>query len=542
MLKRLSLAVLTLSATASLAQEATTETPPLNIPMMAPLPPPRPIFVATSLSAYESLYQNLRRETIWIENGNLSSQVALLRKALQENPVRHGLSATYWTPQLEQMYQNFDPAQSEAFELAATRALVLYAIELSNGQVNPTDVGADVRLNRKAIPFDRVAEVLKNTTTSLDVGLETLAPQWPMYKELQNALVRLSQVTAENFPDVAPIKKNLKIGQTDPVLVAVKRRLATLGYPIAEFSPTLTKELQQVVNSYFVDQTIAGTPSLNVGSPFWAHIGTSLQSRIQQVRLTMEKVRWMPSQKDADYAYVNIALQRLRVYESSQLVIEMKTINGRSKRKTPTLKDQLTTVELNPNWTVPVTLVVEDKGPAIMQNPYYLEDNNMYVVDKNNREMSSWDIPWQNLTKNNAEWFFIKQRPGLGNALGIMKFHLTNPYAIYLHDTNERNLFSEHHRLLSSGCIRLERPLDLAAYLLRDNDKWSDRRTIEENLAVSRVIDPWIKAQNEIKLKRPLATYLMYLTVEAEAGKPIRFAPDYYGQDTALYNVIKASH
>ena len=512
---------------------------PAPKPVVVVAPKPPPFTVAKALTPYIGLYQLLNTQAIWVQNGALSAQVAGLRTALTENPMRHGLNVkAYWTPALESMFQAFTPEQSDAFELAATQAFVNYSSDLSIGRVDPASVAPEVSVSRKAVPYDLMAEALKNTTVDLSVSMESLAPQWQIYRDLQAAVVRLSAVTQESFPNIIPLKKSLKLGASDPAYAAAKARLQTLGFAISEIGPVYTKELSAAVQTYYAVQTIPGTPSLDKDSAFWTQIAVSSQARIQQILMTMEKVRWMPHAPDARFGFVNTAQERLRVFENGAKVLDMKTINGRSQRKTPMLKDKITVVEFNPDWTVPTTLVVEDKQPLMLQNPNYLYEHHFDIVDENDQPVDEWSIPWGQLTKENANWFYLKQSPGLGNALGIMKFHLTNPYAIYLHDTNERDLFAQNHRLLSSGCVRLEHPLDLAQYLLRDT-QYGDRATLEAQLATTEVIDPWLKKKNNIPLKQSMAVYLMYLTADATEGEPIKFAIDYYAQDTALYNALK---
>lgn len=528
------------SSFAATATKAPVKPVPKPAPKVVVAPKPPPFTVSKVLTPYVGLYQLLQTQAIWVQNGVLSAQVAGLRAGLTQNPLRHGLNpSAYWTAALEDMYQNFTPEKSDAFELAATTALVNYASDVSIGRVDPVKVADEVRINRKPVPYDLMADALKNTTADLSTSMESFAPQWEIYRDLQTALVKLAALTPETFPAIKPPAKNMKVGQSDPVFTAVKTRLQALGYAISETGPVYTKELSTAVSTYYAVQTIPGTPSLNRDAALWNHLGTSAEARIQQVRMTMEKLRWMPHAPENRFGFVNLAQQRLRVYESGAKVLDMKTINGRSQRKSPMIKDKITVVELNPNWTVPTTLVVEDKAPAILRDPSFLDRGNFYIVDDYDRPLDQWQIPWESLTKQNANGFYVKQQPGLGNALGVMKFHLTNPYAIYLHDTNERPLFAENHRLLSSGCVRLERPVDLALYLLRGT-QW-DRQAIESNLAAETLIEPWKKKQYEIKLKESMAVYLMYLTADATSGEPIKFAVDYYAQDTALYNALKKS-
>lgn len=523
-----------------------------TLPATAPIPTPRPRPQIEELPPalqgmppqYLALYRAVGVNALWVQDGAPSPLAAGLREALLSAD-RHGLKPSdYWTDELERQSAGLYSADDAiAFERAATVALVKYATEVSTGRVNPRDVDEEIKLTKRALSTDALAAALKNTTVSLPEALDLFAPQWPAYLRLKDAFARLKSLNENlDFPAVAIPKNGASLGKSVPALTNVKIRLRTLGYPVSETGPVYTQELLTHLKKYYADNTLPGEVTLRAGSLFWTHISVPLGSRLQQIQLSMEKIRWIPNQPDRRYFDVNMALQRLRIYEDGALVMEMRTINGRSKRKTPTLKDKVTVVELNPSWTVPARLIIEDKLPIVSRDPNWLEQNGYRILSANGRtEYSWWDVNWSRITRENVEqYIMLRQRPGLGNALGVMKFHLTNPYAIYLHDTNERHLFPENHRLLSSGCIRLERPVDVALYLLRDQARWNDRYAIESQLATSRFADAWTQTMRQIPVSQPVPVYLNYLTAEADEDGLVKFANDYYGQDTALYNLLRS--
>lgn len=501
---------------------------------------PGAVQLSPALSPYMKLYQSVGVSQIWIRGNVLASEVMFLREALMSAP-QDGLLPEYWTPSLEHMFLNFTPDMAEKFEVEATNALMKYATDLSTGRVNPESVSDEIKIKKKSLPFEKVAAILKQTTGDLKTNLESLAPQWPAYRSLKKALARLSSFTPAEFPDIRVPSKRFRQGDSDAAFAALKTRLKSLGYEISETGPTYTKELFEAVLKYYRYQTLPGSESLSPDSAFWKHVTVSLESRVQQIKLQMEKLRWVNNNPGPRYIYVNLGLQQFRMFDQGGLVMQMRTINGRSQRMSPMLEDQLTTVEFNPNWTVPARLIAEDKAPAIAKDPYYLERNNYVVQDRNGNVVPSWTIDWTSINIKNANQFYVRQAPGLNNALGIMKFHLTNPYAIYLHDTNERDLFAKNHRLLSSGCVRLEFPVELAYHLLQDNSQWNRPGAIEAALAKTPVAQPPVRVQNRVRLNSPVPVYLMYLTVEAEEGAPVLFANDYYGQDADVFNALKAS-
>lgn len=509
----------------------------------APAPKPAPL-VKPVLTPKEELYQLLGVQTIWAAEGQLLPAATSLRGLLL-SAADHGLDAgAYWTASLEQMYAAFDPSMADRFENEATAALLKYSTELSTGRLkDPTVLGDDVKMTRQPLVISRVASAMKTVVPDWRASFDTVvAPQWPGYAQLKAALARLKTLNADvDYPAIQVPKKDPKVGDKGDVFAAIKIRLRTLGYDVNDVEPVYSKDLQALVKQYAIDTNLKGGSTLSRSSQFWMQIATPLGSRLQQIKLTMEKLRWLPAQQDPRHLFVNLGFQHLEARENGRVVLEMKTINGRPQRMSPTMRDKVTDVELNPDWTVPDKLIVEDKKPAVLADPSFLDRGGYRVYERDSTiELSPWQIDWYSISKGYVP-ITIRQQPGLGNALGVMKFNLTNPYAIYLHDTNERNLFSEVYRQLSSGCIRLEHPFDLSAYLLRDHPQWSDRRRVEQELATTPVADYWVKKEFRIRLVQPVPVYLMNLTVETTGSGLVKFAADYYQQDYRLYQALKAT-
>ena len=205
------------------------------------------------------------------------------------------------------------------------------------------------------------------------------------------------------------------------------------------------------------------------------------------------------------------------------------------------MRDSLVTVILNPFWIVPPTIFVQDKVEEIKQLPQwqvnqYFASHNYEVWNKNfTRRLDPSSIDWWAIDANSDVDIYIRQRPNYLNALGVVKFELTNSFSIYLHDTNQRELFVEPNRLLSSGCIRLEKPLDLAEYLLRGTE-WT-RPMIEATVAKPGQV---MAKDTRIPLKRPIPVYTAYLTSLMSSDGVIRFVDDTYGQNKKIMQMMAA--
>jgi hypothetical protein len=251
-------------------------------------------------------------------------------------------------------------------------------------------------------------------------------------------------------------------------------------------------------------------------------------------------------------------MTELKVVEKGAVVLAMKTINGRPVRRTPMMIDSMKRVELNPTWTVPLNLAIWDKLPKIKNDLGFLARNRIRVFAAGSTkpidDVST--IDWTSLSREHFP-YTLQQQAGPGNVLGIVKFPLTNGYSIYLHDTDERNLFNETGpRLRSSGCVRLQKPMELASYLLKDQvvplaSGWKAANgqelpigtTFNESILMSRVAkvaDP-AKVINPIGIavENPLPLYTAYLTADIDDKGAVRFVQDKYKQDARLLGILK---
>jgi murein L,D-transpeptidase YcbB/YkuD len=214
------------------------------------------------------------------------------------------------------------------------------------------------------------------------------------------------------------------------------------------------------------------------------------------------------------------------VVENGEVIMAMPVIVGTPYRKTPVFTASMTYLEFAPYWTVPATILREDKLPAIRKDPGFLQEHHFRVIRASGRELSSEELGGIDWRKVTAERFpgELRMDPGPWNPLGRVKFMFPNAFNVYLHDTNERWLFDRHRRTFSSGCIRIERPVDLARYLLRDQPGWSEER-LQEALQKSRPMQVGIP---------PLPTHIQYWTAWVAGDGSLQFRTDLYQRDLDL--------
>jgi murein L,D-transpeptidase YcbB/YkuD len=249
--------------------------------------------------------------------------------------------------------------------------------------------------------------------------------------------------------------------------------------------------------------------------------GAPVDQRIRQIAINMDRWRWMPRDLGSRYLIVNIPAYRLDVIENGRSVLDMKVVVGKKDNPTPVLADRMTTVVFSPYWNIPPEIVQKETLPHVLKDPAYLDKNNIEVVRASNTDepVDVKSIDWDDADV--AAKVRFRQKPGAGNSLGFVKFIFPNHFNVYLHDTPAQALFNRIERDFSHGCVRVERPMDLAKYVLRDQASWTEEK-IDEAMHSGR--------ERSVALKEPLPVYLVYFTAWEENGTT-KFGDDVYGYD-----------
>jgi len=264
-----------------------------------------------------------------------------------------------------------------------------------------------------------------------------------------------------------------------------------------------------------------------VGFNTLSALNVSLEDRIQQIKLNMERWRWLPQDLGARYILVNTADFRLKVIENEQTLKTIRAIVGKKDRPTPMLSRKMIYLELNPYWNIPHKIALNDILPCIKKDPDYLMDKGIRIFENwtaDAKELNPGSIDWDRIGKDNFI-YKLRQDPKSSNALGRVKFMFPNEFSIYLHDTPSRELFDRTKRAFSSGCVRVEKPMELAAYLLSDNPKWD----LQELIAA---VDS--KKTRAISLPSPINIHILYWTAWVDNDGITQFRENIYGRDRQL--------
>jgi murein L,D-transpeptidase YcbB/YkuD len=420
-----------------------------------------------------------------------------------------------------------------------------WASDYYRGVANPRDTKNEAwKVKRNKIKLDRALLTILRERESTYPYYD-FAPLHPEYDHLKKALALLrARQQAGGWPTL-PAATSLRPGQTSPVVGLLRQRLLgneTAGpdapatapgqaLPVVNKEPAPTTaevygpELVSAVKGF---QSDAGLPPTGiVNGETLRQLNVPLATRINQVILNMERWRWLPKKFEPDYLLVNIPEYKLHVYEESKEVMTMRVIVGKTLNATPVFSDKMEYVVLSPYWNVPFSIIDKELRYKLADNPHYLDRLDMEVVKGYGRRATVIDpatVDWANVTQATFK-YTLRRRPGPKNDLGEVKFIFPNSNDIYLHDTPHNELFSQTARNFSHGCVRVEEPVKLATYLLREYPQW-DQATIQDTIAQRR--------EKYITLKEKLPVYLVYLTAWADADGHVHFRNDIYGHDKSL--------
>lgn len=493
------------------------------------------------VDSVKKIYERNHYQPIWIEGGSVSLPAKEFLEILN-NPNEFGFAKSdFVDPQLQQILsREKTTANLFWFEILMTDKFVQMIKYLNQGRLADYYIlDDDTKLPKKSFErWDELAEEISVLSDAGDVytALEKFEPKNRIYRSLKTALARFLKIQREGtWKALALPKEKLEKQDSHEFIQDLKIQLSHLGFDIetidSRYDDNLAAQLEMFHKQYRSSEK-------GITASLVRAVSGTIESKIERLFTAMEKARMLPNLFEPNYIFVNLAFQEFKLFENNQLAMAMKTINGQKFRRTPTMKDVVTVVELNPTWTVPQSIAIKDKLAKIKANPSYLFNHNMSLYDNLTSQLVDPEsIDWSTINKTNFN-FTIVQGSGNDNALGLVKFPLTNPWAIYLHDTNERNLFGNAQRALSSGCIRLEKPFLFAQYLLRDQPSY----TIEKiNSIVKYGLDPANDPKpTRIKVKRTLPVYTSFITTDVTDEGVIRFADDVYGSDSRLNGILQS--
>ena len=394
-----------------------------------------------------------------------------------------------------------------SLDLLMTEAYLRYTTDVLQGTLDPGSVGLDWKVPRE----DATDAVLLNTIMegeNFESALAELRPQVPFYNQLREALPRYRQVAEAGGWPTIPTGPALSAGDRGPRVAALRQRLIAEGDPVEAplarsasgdvFDPQLAKAVEHFQDRHgLAEDGAAGEGTIQ-------EMNVPVEDRLRSLRLNLDRWRWLPRELGDHYVMVNVAGFEMAVIKDDKPALTMKVIVGKTGTETPIFRDTIESVVVNPYWNVPTEIAKDEIFPKVAADPSWLERNNYEMVGEGSNRG-------------------VRQRPGPTNALGEVKFIFPNDHDVYLHDTPADALFKRDTRAFSHGCIRLEKPRELAYYLFANEGK---SRADYDRLRGG--------AEKWVSLKKKLPVYILYFTAWADEDGSVRFYPDIYHRDAKV--------
>jgi len=541
---------------------------------------PKILIQTKNIKAYKTLpklYEERNYVPLWIENGGPSSQAYEMIEIIR-NSDNEALDPDYYNiSEIESILKrieqdrnsgdSYDALDLAELELLLSNSFLTYTHDLHYGRVRAEQINLELLSGERPVNLSKLL-VTAVETDQVQETLEGLLPKYPMYAMLRISLKEYREIAAKGGWQPVAYGNKFKKGARGQRVLALSKRLKVTGELDSSIpgSEVFDDSLDQAVRKYqqrnglYVDGVvgISTIEALNV----------PVEERISQIELTMERWRLLPQYLGNRYILVNIANYHLYGIENNNDTINMRIVVGKPQWNTPMFSEEMTHLIINPYWNIPPSIFKDDIAPKIMEDSEYMSKQNMdamglkapekIVVEEaevvkvvvnveatevtdgdNTGETELSEVEIQNkkaqeeyISKVLSGKYRLRQNPGPGNPLGRIKFLFPNKHSVYLHDTPNRGFFKKAQRNFSHGCIRVEKPLELAEFVLSSNPSWT-QNTIQSSINKMKT--------KTVHLDESITVYILYFTTWVDNEGTVNFHKDIYGLDKTLYNALRTT-
>ncbi len=480
------------------------------------------------------LYEPRGFDLLWFESDRVTRPARHLVQVLMDAGA-HGLDPEDYDAATLAGYlaaldggDRFDRSELALIDGALSVGFLRYLSDLHIGRVNPANLHFGYNVEQKKLDLATVVrEAIQRD--DLPATVASVEPPFPQYARMQRVLAEYRKLAQLALPSV-PETETVHPGDPYSGLPELRALLVALGdLPAAAPRPDSIYEGDIAAGvARFQGRHGLETDSV-IGPETFAHLNTPISTRVEQIKLALERLRWLPGVETEPWILVNIPAFELWALDPShpdhRIAVDMRVVVGRSLNKqTPAFRGDMHYVVMSPYWNVPYSIAVGEIAPRAARDPDYIRTRGFEIVEDFRWESRPLPATEENLAAIRAGRLNVRQKPGSGNALGKAKFIFPNADNVYLHDTPAHDLFSRARRDFSHGCIRLERPRDLAEWVLRDHDEWTP-----ESIYAAMNAD----APTRADLLKPVPVILFYSTAMAHEEQP-HFFDDIYGHDRLL--------
>jgi L,D-transpeptidase YcbB len=478
---------------------------------------------AELLVVLAKFYQERQMAPLWLDGGGPTARAEVLAGVLRDAD-QDGLDpADYHAAIITELLSAGTSDQHAELELRLSLGLLEMTSDLASGRLEPQKVNPELFVYPQEVD---PATVIRSAAGAQDITafVASYEPKQPEYLRLKAALADYRALaTAGSWPTIAD-GSTLKPGMSDPRVARLRARLdvpAPQGGDAARFDDALAEAVKQFQARHGLEQDGF------VGQNTLAALNVPVEDRIRQILLNLERRRWMADNPGERYVFVNLADFELKMVDGPKTVFDTRVVVGAPYHRTPVFSGDMTYLELNPYWNVPPSIARNELLPKIKADPGYLAANDFQLLSDwsdSARVLDPHAIDWS-AVRPDAFAYKLRQGPGPGNALGHVKFMFPNQFNIYLHDTPARGLFAREVRDFSHGCIRVQAPETLAAFVLDRQPGWSEGQIKAAIASGQRQI---------VTLSQPLPVHIAYLTAWVNKDGSVNFRRDVYGRDAIL--------
>lgn len=478
-------------------------------------------------AAYENpsigaFYRETGYQPIWTgSDGDDAARRQALIMALSDAG-SHGLPAgRYDVDRIKDMLRNVrgDRALGQV-EAEMSRIFLDYARDVQTGVLTPSEVDAGLV---REVPLRDGTDLLRRIASepARDV-IDALPPQTPEYARLMKEKHRLERQVSRGGWGPTIRSRKLEPGATGPEVIALRNRLMSMGYLQRTAAASYDARMMAAVEAFQADHGLTADGVAGAGTI--AEVNRSVETRLGQVLVAMERERWINQDLGDRHIWVNLTDFHVRIVDHAKTSFVTRSVIGMDDpdRRSPEFSDVMDHMVINPTWHVPRSIATKEYLPRLQRNPYAV--GHLTLVDRRGRVVPRDAVDFTQFSARSFP-FNIKQRPSRSNALGLVKFMFPNRYNIYLHDTPAKDLFAREQRDFSHGCIRLHQPFEFAYALLAAQSD-DPRGLFQNTLATGR--------ETQINLEQPVPVHIVYRTAFTQAKGRMQYRGDIYGRDAKI--------
>ncbi|HUO60149.1 MAG TPA: L,D-transpeptidase family protein [Candidatus Acidoferrales bacterium] len=483
------------------------------------------------------LYQSGQFAPLWVRNGDLTMQagemVAILAHADVDGLDPEDYDGPRWEKRLVMLQSQHAPADEARFDVALSVCAMRYVSDIHGGR---TPRAARAPLEVVPEPMNVSRFVRMNLANSLDlrVDISSIEPPLVGYKRLRAALKRYTEMAAkDDGSELPPVKEGILFENSTyegvPRLAQLLHIFGDLpeNIEVPAGSQKYTADLVAAVKHFQIRHGLRADGYIDPDT--LSELNVPLKARIEQMRLALERFRWFRFQRSEPILVINVPGFRLYALdERGEVALSMTVDVGQDfkRTRTPVLESTIDSLIFRPYWEVPFDIQRNEIAPEIKDDPEYMIKYHFDAVGRDGKAFSGV-VRGPMLEEIRSGALHLRQRPGPDNSLGLLKFNFPNRYSVYLHDVpNWEDYFSEYERSISHGCVHVQHPAALAAWILRDSPVWSYEKVqnaMKNGPDANRVVPP-----------RPMPVMIVYMTAVVQENGDLYFYPDIYGYDAEL--------